>query len=160
MNTSSIVCVLRLVGKNDQWVLASGRTDIVNGETAKVGEFTSFTVAAGPSKSHVVTCYEPVANKTIDRVMRGCVVRFVGKSDEYVTMDGRFDLVNGETQVTGIVELDTYINDGPSGSNRVPVMRFVGDRHFGKVSISKATHSPAPNPTRSQPANSDQLRAA
>ena len=139
MKNSSLVCVLRSVAGAFQWVAAAGRTDIVDGETAKVGEFTSFTQKDGPYETDVVTCYEP--GRTTDRVMRGCVVRLVGKQQEYVTMAGRFDLVDGEPMITGFVAIDAYVKDGPSGSNQVPVMRFDGERYFGKVSVKGADSS-------------------
>lgn len=59
-NGQSIVCVLRHVGKNTQWVLAEGRHDLKPGEATLSGSFSRFSVRSGPSGSHVVSCYTPI----------------------------------------------------------------------------------------------------
>jgi hypothetical protein len=143
MKTSNqIVCVLRAVGGVHQWVAASGRQDLVNNEATMVGYFDSFELKSGPSGSHVTTCYEPLRGakkSTLDitefqapskascevGTQKSCVLRLVGDHHEHVDAYGRFDLVTGETLVSGKAVRST-IKTGPSGSHAVTVWTFVG----------------------------------
>ena len=138
---TQIVCVLRSVDGSHQWVAAAGRHDLVNNESSMVGYFDSFEVRTGPSGSNVITCYEPSrsakttkldindfqtsGNAPAAGIQKSCVLRLVGSHHEYVDANGRFDLIAGETLVSGRAVRST-VKTGPSGSHSVSVWNFVG----------------------------------
>jgi hypothetical protein len=145
MNTQ-IVCVLRSIDGISQWVAASGRRDLVPNEKVMIGFFDSFEVRTGPSDSHVHTCYEPRRGGMVGALdineflssssssatevgsFKTCVVRFVGKQQEYVEALGRVDLVAGEALISGRAVPST-VKSGPSGSHIVTVWTFIGSTH-------------------------------